>query len=287
MFTNNLEYSILGLKEGLNHFINPPRFYQKHIFSSLNQDDTHIVQTSGKLEATTTKDGYVYYTKNSAFLSNKEKITPEIIKYLIDEGADPNMCNCRLLEWMAARKNYSELIKSLLPIMRLEDKKTNLSLDLAIKYKRTGNSKLLLPVFIPPATPLGVLNVAIEYGNLDIVKLFIPYLEQKYGNVDMFKRIAGRGYHEIIKELIPVSNPVIFRDALEYAIKKGRYETVKELIPVVDPTFYPDLLRKAIKFRYPEIIRELLTVTKLDRRTITYCTRYCRSDEIANIVLEL
>jgi len=131
-------------------------------------------------------------------LGKKEKITAKIIKRLIDEGADPKICDSWPLRCAAIR------------------------------------------------------------GHLKIVKFLLPYSDPEAKNCYALRWAARNGYFEIVKLLLPLSDAKMYEsEALKNAIKSDQLEIVKLLIPV----------------------------SEIDDYIIEYCKKYCRNQEIRDLII--
>ena len=70
--------------------------------------------------------------------------------------------------------------------------------------------------------------------NNEIVKLLIPVSDPKVKDNCALYTAARNGYIDIVKLLIPVSNPKIENNyALRYVAEKGYTEIVKLLMPIL------------------------------------------------------
>ena len=166
-------------------------------------------------------------------LGPRRKITLEIIKELIDEGAYPKADDSRALR-EAARNGHLELVKFLLPLS--DPKAFNSSaLRWAARNGHLEIVKLLLPVSDPKAENSEALRSAALNGHLEIVKLLLPVSDPKARNSDALRLAALNGHLEIVKLLLPVSDPKAYDSyALRYAAIYGHLEIVKLLSPVSD-----------------------------------------------------
>ena len=135
---------------------------------------------------------------DKVILGKKEKITAKVIKRLIDEGADPKICDSWPLRCAAIR------------------------------------------------------------GHLKIVKFLLPYSDPEAKNCYALRWAARNGYFEIVKLLLPLSDAKMYEsEALKNAIKSDQLEIVKLLIPV----------------------------SEIDDYIIEYCKKYCRNQEIRDLII--
>ena len=164
---------------------------------------------------------------DKVILGKKEKITAKVIKRLIDEGADPKICD----SWP--------------------------------------------------------LRCAAEFGHLDIVKLLLPYSDPKAKNSEALRYAAENGYFEIVKLLLPYSNPKVCNsEALRYATYGKHLEIVKLLLPLSDAKAYNSWpLRCAAEHGYVDIVKLLIPVSEIDNCVIDYCKRYCKNQEILDLII--
>ena len=263
---NNIQY-------GLNTSVILYYFYKEHIFSQLTIFSKYIVQITvppnvqiDQHNIKVVKNGKetIQYSSNEIIVNSKEKLTPEIIKFLIKEGADPNIEHCSILTW-AARYGYIDLVKYLLPLIDMTLNK-NEALQAAVKYNHIDVIKLLLPLI----------------DKTHITFRWCYYYPSKYGYIEMLKQFLPI---EISYKRNNYYNLIL---ATETAIRNGQLGIIKTLIPFIkqiDSKNFKRFLKFAIKYRYPEIIKEFLTITDIDNDIIKYCNIYCKSDEIINIVL--
>jgi ankyrin repeat protein len=167
-------------------------------------------------------------------LGKRRKITLEIIKELIEEGADPKAENSLALRW-AADKGHLEIVKLLLP---LSNPKANNSdaLRYAALHGHLEVVKLLLPLSDPEAYNSEALRSAAQNGHLEVVKLLLPVSDPKACNSYALRLAARNGHLEVVKLLLPLSDPKARNsEALRCASSNGHLEVVKLLSPVSDP----------------------------------------------------
>jgi len=106
-------------------------------------------------KVTIPKDARVYKNPGSPkkwkadkiILSEREKITAEVIKRLIDEGADPTVNDSDALRW-AVRNGYTDIVKLLIPVSDAKAK-NNIALYTAARNGYIDIVKLLIPVSNP------------------------------------------------------------------------------------------------------------------------------------------
>jgi hypothetical protein len=84
---------------------------------------------------------------DKVILGERRRITVDVVKELIEEGADPKADNSYALQ-LAAKYGHTEIVKLLIPV---SDPKAcdNYALQLAAKYGHTEIVKLLIPVSDP------------------------------------------------------------------------------------------------------------------------------------------
>ncbi|MDD4081743.1 MAG: ankyrin repeat domain-containing protein, partial [Sphaerochaetaceae bacterium] len=193
---------------------------------------------------------------DKVILGKKEKITAKVIKRLIDEGANPKACNrCALLN--AAEFGHLDIVK------------------------------LLLPYSDPKACDSYALRYAATNGYLNIVKLLIPVSDPKAYSSCALRNAALNGHLEIVKLLLPVSDPKAYDSyALRWAARNGHLEIVKLLLPISDPKVYnSEALRYAAENGHLEIVKLLIPVSEIDDYIIEYCKKYCRKQEILDLII--
>ena len=192
---------------------------------------------------------------NKVILGKREKITAEVIKRLINEGANPNIGDDYPLRW-------------------------------AIDNKYTEIAKILIPLSNPKIHNSIALRSATFYNQIDIVKLLIPVSDSKACNSYALRYAAEYGYTEIVKLLIPVSNPKACNSyALRWAAKCGHTEIIKLLIPVSNPNIYNNALQNAAKKEHIDIVKLLIPVSKINNKIINYCKKYCINQEILDLII--
>lgn len=177
---------------------------------------------------------------DKVILGEREEINLEVIKRLIEEGANPKADESYALRW-AANNGHLEITKLLLP---MSDPKDHVSE--ALRYAAMDGHleivKLLLPVSDPKAFNSFALRWAAMNGHLEIVKLLIPVSDPKDRGSSALKWAAENGHLEIVKLLIPVSDPKAENSrALRWAAQYRHMEIVELLIPVSDPKVVEEL----------------------------------------------
>jgi len=218
-------------------------------------------------------------------LGEREEITIEVIKRLINEGADPTVDNNYPLRY-AALNGYINIVKLLIPVS--DGKASN---NIALKYAAYNGHveivKLLIPVSNPKANNSEALRYAAEYGHTEVVKLLIPVSDPKANNSIALRWAARNNRIEIVKLLIPVSDPKTCNsEALRNAAENGHIEIVKLLIPVSDPKADNSIaLRRAIYDGHIEVVKLLIPVSKINDDLINYCKKYCKNQEIYNLII--
>jgi hypothetical protein len=121
-------------------------FSREHILAFLNYgpwlrkvtlpDNAQVYENPGKPRK---------WKADRVILGEREKLDDvNIIKRLIDEGADPKIRNSYPLQW-AARYGYIEIVKLLIPVSDPKDD-DSLALRWAAEYNHIEIVKLLLPV---------------------------------------------------------------------------------------------------------------------------------------------
>lgn len=119
---------------------------------------------------------------DKVILGEREEINLEVIKRLIEEGANPKADESYALRW-AANNGHLEIVKLLL---------------------EAGAD--------PKAFNSDALKCAAENGHLEIVKLLIPVSDPKAFNSFALLWAAMNGHLEIVKLLIPVSDPKVVEE---------------------------------------------------------------------------
>ena len=222
---------------------------------------------------------------NKVILGKREKITAEVIKRLIDEGANPNIGDDYPLRW-AAKHGYTEIVKLLL---HLSNSKTNnhMALRWAAMNGHTDIVKLLIPVFDPKSYDSIALRHAAENGHTEIVKLLIPVSNPKACYSEALRNAAQSGHTEIVKLLIPVSDPKACNSiALRLAARYGHIDIVKLLIPISNPKANDsEALQWAAGNGYTDIVKLLIPISEIDDEVINYCKVCCKNQKIYNLII--
>jgi len=157
---------------------------------------------------------------DKVILGEREKITFEVIKRLIDEGADPTVDDSFPLRWAAMN------------------------------------------------------------GQLEIVKLLLPFSNIKAYNSEALRWAAKYGHTEIVKLLIPFSDCEAYNsEALKLAIYEKYVETKLEKISL------PKDKEKLIINKYTEIIKLLIPVSKIDTNIINFYKAYCDNQELLDLII--
>jgi len=159
-------------------------------------------------------------------LGEREEINLEVIKRLIDEGANPDITQSYALRW-AAENGYTDIVKLLLP---LSDPKAcdSEALVLAARNGYLDIVKLLLPVSDPLTYDGEALRWAAKYGYLKITKLLLPFSNSKANNSEALVAAACNGHLEIVKLLIPVSE--INKSIINYCRRYCENQEILDLI---------------------------------------------------------
>ena len=107
------------------------------------------------------------------------------------------------------------------------------------------------------------LRYAAENGHTDVIKLLIPISNPKDDNSKLLRLAARYGHTDVVKLLIPVSDPkAIGSYALRWAAEKGHTEVVKLLIPVSDPKALDSrALRLAAENGHTDVVKLLIPVS--------------------------
>jgi len=167
-------------------------FSRKDIFAFINYGpwirkvtlpkDAKIYENPGKPKK---------WKADKVILGEREEITVEVIKRLINEGANLKIYNNYPLRW-AAKKGYTEIVKLLIPILNI---------------KLCYNSALIR---------------AAEYGHIDIVKLLIPISDPKSYESEALRCAIYNRHYDIVKLLISVSeiNEFIINYCKKYCINQ-------------------------------------------------------------------
>lgn len=114
-------------------------------------------------------------------LGKRRKITANVIRELIKEGANPKTEKSEALRW-AAGNGHLEIVKE------------------------------LIPVSDPKADESEALRLAAKNGHLEIVKELIPVSDPKAYKSWALRWAAENGHLEVVKELIPVSDPEVVKE---------------------------------------------------------------------------
>ena len=168
-----------------------------------------------------------------------EKGYTEVVKLLLDNGADPNK-RAYPLE-IAVEKGYTKIIRLLL------EKTARPSHHVLGIAARNGHRKiveLLLDKwggsdFFDEAVLSYALSNAVQRGNINIVELLVnnganPDRTAPYGSTSVFSEAAQNGHTEIVKLFLKKGANPNFQDmkgytALMYAAESGHIEIVKLL----------------------------------------------------------
>jgi hypothetical protein len=166
---------------------------------------------------------------DKVILGERENITAEVIKRLIDEGADPIISDNYPLRW-AARYGHTEIVK------------------------------LLVSVTNPKIHNSYILRNAACHGHIEVVKLLLPLSNLEMNNIAL-KYATYNGHTEIVKLLIPVSDPKSYDNiALVWAVERGYTDIIKLLIPV--SKISDELIKFCKKFCKDQEIRDLIISNK-------------------------
>ncbi|MDD4083268.1 MAG: ankyrin repeat domain-containing protein [Sphaerochaetaceae bacterium] len=135
---------------------------------------------------------------DKVILGKKEKITAKVIKRLIDEGADPKICDSWPLR-CAAEFGHLDIVKLLLPYSDPKAKNSE-ALRYAAENGHLEIVKLLISVSDPKMHDSCALRWAAENGHLDIVKLLIPVSEIDDYVIEYCRRYCeNQEIHDLIK----------------------------------------------------------------------------------------
>ena len=137
------------------------------------------------------------YKAPKVFLHPRRKIDTNVIKELIDEGADLKVCGSTVLRW-AAENGHAEIVKMLLPH---SDPKAcdSAALRWAAENGNAEIVKMLLPVSDPKACGSVSLIWAAESGHAEIVKMLLPVSDLKDCEIEALRRSAINGHTEIVE----------------------------------------------------------------------------------------
>jgi hypothetical protein len=139
---------------------------------------------------------------DKVILGERRRITVDVVKELIEEGADPKADNSYALQ-LAAESGHIEIVRLLIPVSDPKSRNSQ-ALRLAAKHGHTEIVKLLIPVSDPKAYNSYALQLAAKYGHTEIVKLLIPVSDPKACDSYVIRCAANNGYMEVVKLLIPV-----------------------------------------------------------------------------------
>jgi hypothetical protein len=120
---------------------------------------------------------------DKVILGERRRITVDVVRELIKEGANTKADNSLVLQW-AAEHGHTDIVKLLIP---LTDPKalSSYALQLAAEYGHIEIVKLLIPVSDPKAGDSLALQLAAEYEYIEIVKLLIPVSDESVVNSDL------------------------------------------------------------------------------------------------------
>ncbi|MDD4082043.1 MAG: ankyrin repeat domain-containing protein [Sphaerochaetaceae bacterium] len=159
-------------------------------------------------------------------LGEREEINLEVIKRLIDEGADPKVDDSYALRW-AAENGYLDIVKILLPLSDASAR-DNEALVIAARYGHLEIVKLLIPFSIPGSQNNEALRIAAKYGHYEIVKSLLPFSNSKMDNGKALQGAARYSHLEIVKLLLPVSE--INNDITNYCRQYCENQEILDLI---------------------------------------------------------
>jgi ankyrin repeat protein len=189
-------------------------------------------------------------------LGKRERISLNVIKRLIEEGANLKAKNSYILQW-AIGHNHVELVKILIPFSNKNDD----------HYM--------------------IFHWATKYGHIEIVKMLLEKgTDPKIRNSYPLQLAAQNGHIEVVKLLLPLSNPKADDSlALRWAAKHGHIKIVKLLLPLSDPKTDDSLaLRWAAQYGHIEIVKLLLPVSDITKYCLQYINHYCDDKEILDLV---
>jgi hypothetical protein len=130
-------------------------------------EDARIYENPGELKK---------WKADRVILGERERIDVNVIRRLIDEGADFEINDSCVLRW-AAEYGYIEIVKMLLEL---------------------GSN--------PKINNSHPLQLAAGYGHIEIVKLLIPVSDPTADNSFALRWAAGNDHIEVVKLLLPVSD---------------------------------------------------------------------------------
>jgi ankyrin repeat protein len=178
---------ILFARENILAFIDDGPWLQKVMIP----EDAKVYESSD--------EKITYWKANKIILGERKRINAEIIKKLINEGADPKVDNSFALQW-ASRKGYLEIVRVLL---------------------EAGAN--------PKANNSHALHQAVVNNHLEIVRALLEHgADPKAENSYALRCAAEKGYLEITKLLISKSeiNSVV----IEYINKRCKVQEIRNLI---------------------------------------------------------
>jgi ankyrin repeat protein len=218
-------------------------------------------------------------------LGEREEITLDVIKRLIQEGADVTADNCVIIVIAAETKNY-ELMEFILTQMPKEiglnlkyamhtsarhddvkmidlllplGKHLQSTFETAATYGGINVIKRLLPLVDPKENESAALRLAVNDGrDLNIVKLLLPVSDPKAKDSEALRTAAATGNMEMLELLLPVSDRP--NTAFVLAAMHGRLEIVKKLMPFYGKKVYTEALFDAIRSNQVNVVRFLLPV---------------------------
>jgi hypothetical protein len=163
---------------------------------------------------------------DKVILGEREYINIDVIRRLIDEGADPTADDSSVLRWATLSGN-TEIVKLLLEAGTDPKSINSLALRWAAENGHIEIVKLLLPDSIEVISL--ALQWAAEYGHIEIVKLLLEAgADPKTNNSLALRWAAEYGHIEVVKLLLPVS--YITKYVLTYINKYCNNQEILDLI---------------------------------------------------------
>ena len=217
-------------------------------------------------EVTIPKDARVYENPGSpkkwkadqVRLGPRRRIDAQVVRELIEEGADPTANCCRPLV-VAAQQGYLEIVELLLAYPSSAGYILK-ALRAASQHGHLDVVKFLLKDHDPSDKIRGVLPVAAMHRHLDVVKFLLPYVDLERDATDALEVASRYGCLEMVKLLLPYSNPKANDSlALQLAASSGYLEVVKLLLPYSDPSAKRcEPVRQAVLWDRHEVLEFLL-----------------------------
>jgi len=139
----------------------------------------------------------------------------------------------------------------------------------------------------PKTCNSGPLDWAARNGYFEIVKVLLPYSDPKANYSRPLRSAVINNHLKIVKFLLPYSDPgALDSYALIESILNNNIKIVKILIPVSNlKVNNSEPLRQAILNDHLNIVKLLIPHSEIDNCVIDYCKRYCRNQEILNLII--